>query len=109
MSLQACESKPVVSTSHSAAMTATSTTPRAAMRLSASLTGNLGGYDTKADPDTFLDTYTRQRDNVYRGGVTLGGDGDCAGDGDCEEDCDGDLLIAGGVSFLFVAGTGLSS
>ena len=42
------------------------------LRLSASLTGNLGGYDTKADPDTFLDTYTRQRDNVYRGGVTLG-------------------------------------
>ena len=37
MSLQACESKPVVSTSHSTAMTATSTTPRAAMRLSASL------------------------------------------------------------------------
>lgn len=41
------------------------------LRLSAGFTGNIGGYDTKADPDTFLDTYTRQRDNIYRGNLTL--------------------------------------
>lgn len=46
MSLQACESKPVVSTSHSTAMTATSTTPRAAMRLSTSLLP-MGRHATK--------------------------------------------------------------
>lgn len=45
---------------------------RTPLRLSASFTGNIGGYDTEADPDMFVDTYTRQRDNVYRGNLTLG-------------------------------------
>lgn len=30
------------------------------------LTGNIGGTDTKSDPDYYQDTYAKQRDNVYR-------------------------------------------
>lgn len=31
--------------------------------------GNLGGYDNEADPDQFIDTYTRVRDRVFRGSI----------------------------------------
>ena len=30
------------------------------------LTGNIGGYNDKADPDKFVDTYTKIKDNTYR-------------------------------------------
>ena len=35
------------------------------------LGGNLGGYNSKADPDQFVDTYSKARDRVLRGGVQL--------------------------------------
>lgn len=35
--------------------------------LKASLSGNIGGYDSKADPDMFVNTYTKQKDNNVRG------------------------------------------
>lgn len=41
------------------------------LRLSIGLTGNLGGMDSKADPDAFLDTYDKMRDNNFRGNLTL--------------------------------------
>ena len=47
---------------------ALSSTP---IRFSAGITGNIGGYNTSADPDQFKDTYTRVRDNVVRGNFTL--------------------------------------
>ena len=33
------------------------------------LDGNLGGYNNEADPDQFVDTYTKVRDRVLRGSV----------------------------------------
>ena len=41
------------------------------LRLSASLTGNLGGLDNSADPDLLKDTYTRTRDNALRANLNL--------------------------------------
>ena len=41
------------------------------LRFSAGVTGNVGGYNSAADPDQFKDTYTRVRDNVIRGNFTL--------------------------------------
>lgn len=41
------------------------------LHFSASASGNLGGYDTEADPDTFLDTYTKKRDNMFRGNFSI--------------------------------------
>lgn len=41
------------------------------LNLTAGLTGNIGGYNSEADPDAFSDTYQRQRDNVLRGNVQL--------------------------------------
>lgn len=35
------------------------------------LTGNLGGYDSEADPDEELDDYSRQRDNALRAHLDL--------------------------------------
>lgn len=35
--------------------------------LKVGLTGNIGGYDSKSDPDYYQDTYNKQRDNVLRG------------------------------------------
>ena len=35
-------------------------------KLLASVAGNIGGYNSKADPDAYLDTYTKQRDNTIR-------------------------------------------
>ena len=38
--------------------------------LNIGLAGNLGGYDSKSDPDRFVNTYTKQRDNTYRANVS---------------------------------------
>lgn len=35
------------------------------------LGGNVGGYNSKADPDQFVDTYSKARDRVLRGAVQL--------------------------------------
>lgn len=35
------------------------------------LSGNVGGYNSKADPDQFADTYTRMRDRVLRGSLRV--------------------------------------
>ena len=34
------------------------------------LTGNIGGYDSKADPDAFRETYTHMQDNSLRGNLS---------------------------------------
>jgi outer membrane cobalamin receptor len=36
------------------------------VRITIGCTGNLGGYDSKADPDAFRNTYTRESDNTLR-------------------------------------------
>lgn len=41
------------------------------LSLTAGLTGNIGGYNSEADPDAFQDTYTKTRDNTFRGNVGL--------------------------------------
>lgn len=41
------------------------------LQFSAGVTGNLGGMNSKADPDTFLDTYTTEKDNTLRGNISL--------------------------------------
>lgn len=41
------------------------------LRLNLGLTGNVGGYDSKADPDAFKETYTKQRDNALRANLEL--------------------------------------
>lgn len=41
------------------------------LRLTATVAGNMGGYDSKADPDAFKDTYTKLRDHNLRGSVAL--------------------------------------
>lgn len=41
------------------------------LSLQAGLTGNLGGYNSEADPDAFSDTYTKARDNQLRGHLDL--------------------------------------
>lgn len=41
------------------------------LRLNLNLNGNIGGYNSKADPDEFVDTYTKVRDHVVRGNFTL--------------------------------------
>lgn len=41
------------------------------LRFSAGVTGNVGGYNSAADPDQFKDTYTKTRDNVIRGNFNL--------------------------------------
>lgn len=35
------------------------------------LTGNIGGYDSKADPDAFRETYTHMQDNNLRGNLSV--------------------------------------
>lgn len=37
--------------------------------LKAGLTGNIGGYDSKSDPDKLVNTYLKQSDNVLRGNI----------------------------------------
>ncbi|MFT3822556.1 MAG: TonB-dependent receptor [Chitinophagaceae bacterium] len=44
---------------------------RQPLLLDIGLTGNVGGYDTKADPDQFKNTYTKLKDNVLRGSFSL--------------------------------------
>ena len=39
--------------------------------LSAQLAGNIGGFNSEADPDEFLNTYTKISDNMFRGGVKM--------------------------------------
>lgn len=41
------------------------------LRLTASVAGNLGGYNSEADPDEFKESYTRTRDYAARGNVQL--------------------------------------
>ncbi len=45
-----------------------STTP---LTLNAGLTGNIGGYNSEADPDNELDDYAKVRDNAYRANAEL--------------------------------------
>ena len=41
------------------------------LNLTAGITGNIGGYNSKADPDAFRDTYQRQRDNQLRANIQI--------------------------------------
>lgn len=41
------------------------------LRFSVGVTGNVGGYNSSADPDQFKNTYSRKRDNVIRGNFNL--------------------------------------
>ena len=41
------------------------------LQFSAGVTGNLGGMDSKADPDKFLDTFEKGKDNTVRGNVSF--------------------------------------
>ena len=41
------------------------------LRFEAGFTGNLGGMDSKDDPDAFTGEYERARDNVFRGNASL--------------------------------------
>ena len=38
-------------------------------KLFATLAGNIGGYNSKSDPDAYTDTYTKQRYNTIRGSL----------------------------------------
>jgi hypothetical protein len=41
------------------------------LKISAGFTGNLGGYNSKADPDAFRNTFTRESDNTLRSNLRL--------------------------------------
>ena len=41
------------------------------LRFEAGLTGNIGGMDSKDDPDAFTGQYEKSRDNVFRGNTSL--------------------------------------
>lgn len=41
------------------------------LRLSAGLAGNLGGMDSKSDPDQLADTFVKERDNAVRGNFSM--------------------------------------
>ena len=41
------------------------------LQFSAGVTGNLGGMNSKADPDKFLDTFEQGKDNAVRGNISL--------------------------------------
>ncbi|MDR1456013.1 MAG: TonB-dependent receptor, partial [Tannerella sp.] len=41
------------------------------LSIEADFAGNLGGYDSKADPDAFRDTYVQKKDNGFRGNILL--------------------------------------
>lgn len=41
------------------------------LRFEAGFTGNIGGMDTKDDPDAFTGEYQKARDNVFRGNTSL--------------------------------------
>lgn len=42
-----------------------------ALRFEAGLTGNIGGMNTKDDPDAFTGEYQKERDNAFRGNTSL--------------------------------------
>lgn len=44
---------------------------RQPISLTAGFTGNVGGYNSEADPDAFQDTYTKSRDYTFRGNIGL--------------------------------------
>ncbi|MEG1186691.1 MAG: TonB-dependent receptor [Bacteroidales bacterium] len=44
------------------------TTP---LSFSAIFAGNIGGYDSEADPDAFAETYTKQKDHTLRGALEM--------------------------------------
>ena len=48
-----------------------SNTFRKVLRFEAGITGNIGGMNTKDDPDAFTGEYTKVRDNVFRGNTSL--------------------------------------
>ncbi len=48
-----------------------SNTFRGGLRFEAGFTGNIGGMNSKDDPDAFSGQYTKERDNVLRGNVSL--------------------------------------
>lgn len=39
------------------------------LSLSATFAGNIGGYNSEADPDAFAETYTKQKDHTLRGAI----------------------------------------
>ena len=41
------------------------------LRFDAGISGNLGGYNSKADPDEFVDTYTKVKDNNFRANFNM--------------------------------------
>lgn len=41
------------------------------LSLTAGFTGNIGGYNSEADPDAFRETFTKTRDYTFRGSVKL--------------------------------------
>lgn len=43
----------------------------APLRLTAGITGNLGGRNSEADPDSFHDTWSKTRDNTVRSNISL--------------------------------------
>lgn len=43
----------------------------APLRLTAGITGNIGGRNSEADPDSFKDTWSKTRDNTVRGNLSL--------------------------------------
>lgn len=47
------------------------------LMLNANLDGNVGGFNSKADPDQFVNTYNKSRDHVLRGGLQLNWNLDC--------------------------------
>jgi hypothetical protein len=44
---------------------------RQPLSLQAGFTGNIGGYNSEADPDAFQETYTKTRDHTLRGNLNL--------------------------------------
>ncbi len=48
-----------------------SNTFRGGLRFEAGFTGNIGGMNSKDDPDAFSGQYTKERDNVLRGSTSL--------------------------------------
>ncbi|WP_080905477.1 carboxypeptidase-like regulatory domain-containing protein [Parabacteroides sp. Marseille-P3160] len=46
-------------------------TRKTPLRMTFGLSGNLGGFDSKADPDAFTDTYSKERDHTIRGSLDL--------------------------------------
>jgi outer membrane receptor protein involved in Fe transport len=44
---------------------------RQPLELNAGITGNIGGYNNRSDPDRFVNTYAKTKDNVIRGNFSL--------------------------------------